>query len=56
MKVSAKLSNFTGVLGIKQYMDMTTVVKAVAYLWTSMVRNCPCFLVKNLGGATCASN
>jgi hypothetical protein len=37
-------------------MNMTTVVKAVAYLWTSMVRNCPYFLVKNLGGAACALN
>jgi hypothetical protein len=46
----------TGVSGIAQYMNMTTVVKAVAYLWTSMVRNCPCFPEKNLGGVACALN
>jgi hypothetical protein len=46
----------TGILGIAQYINMTTVVKADAHLWISMVRNYPCFPVKNLGGAACALN
>jgi hypothetical protein len=46
----------TCVLGMAQHENMTTILKVVAHLWTSMVRNCPCFPVKNLDGAACALN
>ena len=37
-----------------QYINKTTVTKAVTHLLTSMVKNCPCFPVRNLGAAACA--
>lgn len=37
-----------------QYTNKTTATKVVTHLLTSMVKNCPCFPVKNLGAAACA--
>jgi hypothetical protein len=37
-----------------QNINKTTVTKVVTHLLTSMVKNCPCFPVKNLGAAACA--
>jgi hypothetical protein len=39
-----------------QHINKTTAAKVVTHLLTSMVKNYPCFPVKNFGAAACALN